>query len=159
METRLKPRELRCAKQSQQSSIEFGEKGSLRRCGQLHSRHQPRAKRSINGSKSFNRATTLDVDSRSGYHGFGASAIPALFASWQLNTRSVLAVLLLWMIVLFAGFSLMAPANATTFASLVICALSVSAAIFLILELDQPFSGIMMIQSEPLRNALPALNP
>jgi hypothetical protein len=78
METRLKPRELRCAKQSQQSSIEFGEKGSLRRCGQLHSRHQPRAKRSINGSKSFNRATTLDVDSRSGYHGFGASAIPAL---------------------------------------------------------------------------------
>ena len=63
------------------------------------------------------------------------------------------------MIVLFAGFSLMAPANAMTFASLVICALSVSAAIFLILELDQPFSGIMMIQSEPLRNALPALNP
>ena len=69
-----------------------------------------------------------------------------------------LAVLLLWMIVLFAGFSLMAPANATTLASLVICALSVSGAIFLILELDQPFSGIMVIQSEPLRNALPALS-
>ena len=59
-----------------------------------------------------------------------------------------MAVLLLWMIVLFAGFSLMAPANATTLASLVICALSVSGAIFLILELDQPFSGIMVIQSE-----------
>jgi Protein of unknown function (DUF4239) len=70
-----------------------------------------------------------------------------------------LAVLLLWMIILFAGFSLMAPANATTLASLVICALSVSGAIFLILELDQPFSGIMVIQSEPLRNALPALGP
>jgi hypothetical protein len=68
-----------------------------------------------------------------------------------------LAVLLLWMIVLFAGFSLMAPANATTLASLVICALSVSGAIFLILELDQPFSGIMVIRSEPLINALPAL--
>ncbi len=70
-----------------------------------------------------------------------------------------LAVLLLWMIVLFAGFSLMAPANATTLASLVICALSVSGAIFLILELDQPFSGIMVIQSEPLLNALPTLGP
>ncbi|HEX6831871.1 MAG TPA: DUF4239 domain-containing protein, partial [Methyloceanibacter sp.] len=70
-----------------------------------------------------------------------------------------LAVLLLWMIVLFAGFSLMAPANATTLASLVICALSVSGAIFLILELDQPFSGIMVIRSEPLINALPALGP
>jgi hypothetical protein len=70
-----------------------------------------------------------------------------------------LAVLLLWMIILFAGFSLMAPANATTFASLVICALSVSGAIFLILELDQPFAGMMMIPSEPLRSALPALSP
>jgi hypothetical protein len=69
-----------------------------------------------------------------------------------------LAVLLFWMIILFAGFSLMAPANATTLASLVICALSVSGAIFLILELDQPFSGMMVIPSEPLRNALPALS-
>jgi Protein of unknown function (DUF4239) len=70
-----------------------------------------------------------------------------------------LAVLLLWMIILFAGFSLLAPANATTLASLVICALSVSGAIFLILELNQPFSGMMVIPSEPLRNALPALSP
>ena len=65
-----------------------------------------------------------------------------------------LAVLLLWMIILLTGFSLMAPANATTFAALLVCALSVSAAIFLILELDQPFSGIMSINSEPMRNAL-----
>jgi len=70
-----------------------------------------------------------------------------------------LAVLLLWMVILFAGFSLMAPANATTVASLVICALSVSGAIFLILELDQPFGGVMVIPSEPLRNALPAISP
>jgi hypothetical protein len=70
-----------------------------------------------------------------------------------------LGVLLLWMIVLFAGFALMAPANATTLASLVICALSVSGAIFLILELDQPFGGMMMISSAPLREALPVLTP
>src|SRR5262245_56734748 len=68
-----------------------------------------------------------------------------------------LTVLLFWIIILFAGFSLMAPANATTLASLVICALSVSGAIFLILELDQPFGGMMMIPSAPLRDALPAL--
>jgi hypothetical protein len=70
-----------------------------------------------------------------------------------------LAVLLFWLLILFAGFSLMAPANATTLASLIICALSVSGAIFLILELDQPFSGVMVIPSEPLRNALPPLSP
>jgi hypothetical protein len=70
-----------------------------------------------------------------------------------------LAVLLLWLVILFAGFSLMAPANATTLASLVICALSVSGAIFLVLELNEPFSGLIVIPSEPLRNALPALSP
>ena len=70
-----------------------------------------------------------------------------------------LAVLLLWMIILIAGLLSMAPANATTLASLVICALSISGAIFLILELDQPFAGMTTIQSEPLRDALPALSP
>jgi hypothetical protein len=70
-----------------------------------------------------------------------------------------LAVLLFWLTVLFAGFSLLARPNATTLAALVICALSVSGAIFLILELDQPFSGTMAIHSEPFRNALPPLAP
>jgi ABC-type multidrug transport system fused ATPase/permease subunit len=69
-----------------------------------------------------------------------------------------LAVLLLWMTILFAGFSLMAPPNTITLASIIVCALSVSAAIFLILGLDQPFSGLMAIQSESLMNALPPLS-
>jgi hypothetical protein len=68
-----------------------------------------------------------------------------------------LAVLLFWLTVLFAGFSLLARPNATTLVALVICALSVSGAIFLILELDQPFSGTMPIHSESFRNALPPL--
>ena len=68
-----------------------------------------------------------------------------------------LAVLMLWMIILLAGFSLMAPSNGTTLAALLICALSVCGAIFLILELDQPFSGLMAIRSEPLRHALEPL--
>ena len=69
-----------------------------------------------------------------------------------------LAVLLLWMTILFAGFSLMAPPNTITLASLIVCALSVSAAIFLILGLDQPFSGLMAIESESLMNALSPLS-
>lgn len=69
-----------------------------------------------------------------------------------------LAVLFLWMAVLFAGFSLMAPASATPITFMVLCALSVSGAVFLILELDQPFSGIMMLPSEPLTKALSPLN-
>jgi hypothetical protein len=68
-----------------------------------------------------------------------------------------LAVLLFWLTILFAGFSLIARATATTLAALFVCALSVSGAIFLILELDHPFSGLMAIRSESLRNALPPL--
>ena len=68
-----------------------------------------------------------------------------------------LAVLLFWMTILFADFSLMAPTNIITSASLIVCALSVSAAIFLILGLDQPFSGLMAIESKSLMNALPPL--
>jgi len=37
-------------------------------------------------------------------------------------------------------------------------ALSVSGAIFLILELDRPFHGLMQISSAPLRNALAHLD-
>ena len=65
-------------------------------------------------------------------------------------------VLLLWMTILFAGFSLMAPPNTITLASLIVCALSVSAEIFQ--GLDQPFSGLMAIESESLMNALPPLS-
>jgi hypothetical protein len=68
-----------------------------------------------------------------------------------------LVVLVSWLAILFASFSLFADNNATTIVALGIFALSASAAIFLILELSQPFTGLMMISSEPLQNALAAL--
>lgn len=65
-----------------------------------------------------------------------------------------LGVLVVWLFVLFAGYGLMAPRNATVVAVLVVCILSVSAALFLILELDRPFAGILRISSAPLHDAL-----
>jgi hypothetical protein len=44
-------------------------------------------------------------------------------------------------------------------ASLLLCALSFAGAIFLILELDNPFTGLMGISSATLRSALVPLNP
>jgi hypothetical protein len=70
-----------------------------------------------------------------------------------------LAVLIFWLTALFAGFCLMARSNPTALVVLFVCAISVSGAIFLILELDQPFAGLMSIPSEPLRNALAPLSP
>ena len=53
----------------------------------------------------------------------------------------------------------MQPGQGWTSAALVVCALSVSGAMFVIMELDQPFSGLTTVPSEPLRNALPPLKP
>jgi hypothetical protein len=68
-----------------------------------------------------------------------------------------LAVLVLWLVIIFASFSLFADINATVFALLSLFALSASCAIFLILELSEPFAGLMMISSKPPRNALAPL--
>ena len=65
-----------------------------------------------------------------------------------------LVMLVFWLTVLFVSFGLFAPPNATVVATLFVCALSVSGAIFLILELDQPFEGLIRFSSAPLRDAL-----
>jgi Protein of unknown function (DUF4239) len=68
-----------------------------------------------------------------------------------------LVILISWLTIIFGSFSLFADSNATTIAALGLFALSASASIFLILELSEPFTGLMMISSEPLRNALAPL--
>jgi hypothetical protein len=65
-----------------------------------------------------------------------------------------LAVLVFWLVILFCSFSLFAKPNATIVISLLVFAASASAAIFLILELGDPFVGLIKISSEPLRRAL-----
>jgi hypothetical protein len=65
-----------------------------------------------------------------------------------------LVMLVFWITVIFVSFGLFAPANSTVVATLFVCALSVSGAIFLILELDQPFGGFIHVSSAPLRSAL-----
>jgi len=69
-----------------------------------------------------------------------------------------LVVLIFWITIIFASFSLFAEPNAVVVFSLLIFAASAAGAIFLILELTHPFSGLMQISDEPLRNALAPLN-
>ncbi len=68
-----------------------------------------------------------------------------------------LVILVFWLVIIFASFSLFSDLNWTVTGSLALFGLSASCAIFLILELSRPFSGIMMISSAPLRNALAPL--
>ena len=65
-----------------------------------------------------------------------------------------LVILILWLAVLYSGFGLLAPRQATALVSLLVCAVSVSGAIFLILEMNNPVSGVIRVSSGPLVKAL-----
>jgi hypothetical protein len=74
--------------------------------------------------------------------------------SENLIAKPFLAVLGFWLTIIFVSFSLFSPLNGTVLTCLFLFALSAACAIFLILELGRPFTGLMMISSAPLRNAL-----
>ena len=65
-----------------------------------------------------------------------------------------LVVLTFWLTVLFVQFGLLSPRNRTAKSTLLICALSVSGAIYLILELNNPLEGTIKVSSAPLLKAL-----
>ena len=66
-----------------------------------------------------------------------------------------LASLVFWLAIIFFGFGLYTVNNSTVFATLLICALAVSSAIFLLEELGaRPIEGLMQISSAPLHDAL-----
>jgi hypothetical protein len=69
----------------------------------------------------------------------------------------LLIVLTFWITALFISFGLFAPLNMTTVATLFVSALSVSGAIFLILEMYMPYAGLIEVSSAPLRAALAQL--
>lgn len=82
-----------------------------------------------------------------GFGGVGSS-IPSLF----------LVMLLLWLTVTFGSFGLFAPLNGTVLAVLVVCALSVAGAVFLIYEMNGAFEGLIRVSADPLRFAYDHMN-
>ena len=77
-----------------------------------------------------------------------SSSIPVYF----------LVILVFWLTITFTSFGLFAPRNATVVTVLFVCALSVASAIFLVLEMDGPFEGLLRASPEPMRIALAHLN-
>ncbi len=68
--------------------------------------------------------------------------------------NTFLVVLVLWLTLLFVSFGLFAPRNAMAVIVLFICAFSMSAAIFLVLEMNRPLDGSIKVSSAPMRKAL-----
>jgi hypothetical protein len=83
-----------------------------------------------------------------------------LMAEQRVNSVSspLLIVLLFWLTIIFTSFGLFAPRNATVVVSLLVSALSVSGAVFLILEMYSPYAGLIHVSSAPLRAALTHLS-
>jgi hypothetical protein len=70
-----------------------------------------------------------------------------------------LIILVFWLSAIFVSFTLFTRTNLVVMAALFVCALSFAGAIFLVLELDNPFAGLMGISSATLRNVLLPLSP
>jgi len=72
------------------------------------------------------------------------------------NTISTpfIVILAFWLTMIFFILSLLTRLNLLTGLILFACALSVCASVFLILDLDRAFSGMIQIPNTPLRNAL-----
>jgi hypothetical protein len=69
-------------------------------------------------------------------------------------SKPMLMILVFWLTAIFISFGLFAPRNTTVIAAFSVSGLSVSCAIFLILEMYAPFGGLIEISSAPLRFAL-----
>lgn len=94
-----------------------------------------------------------------------ALAEKLLEGRWLLNAGSAvsvplpfLVVLTLWITVTFTIFGMLAPSNRIVVAVLAACAMSVGTALFIVLEMDGPFDGVLTVSSEPLKQAIDRLN-
>jgi len=79
----------------------------------------------------------------------------------QLGRRDIpgifIVVLGVWLSTIFLSFGLFAPRNSTVTTVYLICALSAACAIFLILEMDDPFNGVIKLSSAPFESVIAEL--
>jgi hypothetical protein len=67
-------------------------------------------------------------------------------------------IVVAWSMFLFCGFGVLSGANATTLAALALGALSVASAIYLILDLSQPFSGLFRVSPAALERTIATID-
>ena len=65
-----------------------------------------------------------------------------------------LVIMVFWFAVIFTSFGLFSPLNSSVIISLFVCALSLAGSIYLIVEMNQPYSGFIKLSSAPVLTAL-----
>jgi hypothetical protein len=83
---------------------------------------------------------------------------------WLLYARSasaistpLLVLVVFWLTINFVSFGLFASRNPTVMAALLVGAISVAGAVYLILEMDSPFSGVLRLSEAPMRAVIEQL--
>lgn len=66
----------------------------------------------------------------------------------------LLAIVLSWLVIIFMGFGLMTPRNRTTLAAMSLAAVAAAGALFLIVELYSPVTGLIMIPPSTMESAV-----
>lgn len=59
-----------------------------------------------------------------------------------------------WLCVIFLSFGLIAPRNALALVTISLGAVSIASAVYVIVDLDTPFTGPIVVSSQPMRDAL-----
>ena len=80
---------------------------------------------------------------------------------WLMHAQSrhtiltpLLVIVVFWLTIIFVSYGLYARPHALVRTALLVCALSAASAIFLILEMDQPYTGLVRISDAPLRDVV-----
>ena len=66
-------------------------------------------------------------------------------------------MMVLWLVVLFGGFGLIAPRHTLAVITIALCAFSLSTAIFVIDDLSTPYGGLFSVSSASMRAALASM--
>jgi hypothetical protein len=67
-------------------------------------------------------------------------------------------VMIVWLFVLFVSFGLFAPRNMLVVIALLIGALSIAGAVVLIVDMDSPFEGMIVVSADPMQEAFAKMN-
>ena len=106
-----------------------------------------------NDAQRWFKATALDISNH-----IAETRWMGIFNADRTIQIPFLFVLTFWLAAIFKNFGIFAPRNGNVIAAVVICALSVAGAIFLIVEMDQPVGRFVRVTIAPLQAALDQLN-
>jgi len=71
----------------------------------------------------------------------------------------LIAMLVAWLTLIFAGLGYRAPPNGVTISLFLVSTFLIAASFYLVLDMDVPFDGPIQISDAPLRRALAEMHP